>query len=158
MSISLHVTMAKWAPHRYPIDVGFVLANEGQEAVYVNRRCSCGPPSSGADIAVEVYDLHGRRVVSRRPDIPPPTAADFVRMEPGARVYGSLIYDLLRDHDMPVGKYVVQLLYRRVDDVPAELAGRPVFTDMIHPDNKRIDVIQWGQTPPGYETGPAGDE
>lgn len=152
MSIVLHATMPKWAPLRDPIDLAFVLRNEGSEGVFVNRRCACGPPSSGADIAVEVHDVHGRRISAKRASIPPPSAADFVWLDPGKSAYGTSAYDLLWDHELPVGKYVIQLLYRKVDTVPKELEGKPTFTGMIRPDNKRVDVIPWGATPPGYDS------
>ncbi len=149
--IELAVTIPKWAPVDDAIQIGFVLVNRGPEGVYVNRRCACGPPSSGADIAIEVYDEHARLMRSKRPDIPPPTAADFVWLEPGRSTYGTMVHDLLWDHQLPVGRYMVDMVYRQVDAVPPELAGKPVFTGMIRPESKGFEVIHWGAPPPRRE-------
>jgi hypothetical protein len=134
--------------------MGFVLTNTAQHGMYVGNRCACGPPSSGADIAVEVYDEHARLMRSKRRDIPPPTVKDFVWLEPGRSVYGALVYNLLWDHELPVGRYMMDMVYRQVDAVPPELAGQPVFTGMIRPDSKGFEVIHWGVAPPKRESRP----
>jgi hypothetical protein len=147
MSIDLCTTVPKWAPIGDRIDIGFLVVNRGFDGMYVNTRCACGHPGSGADVAVQVFDRHGRPMPCRAADIPPPQARDFVWLEPGGKSYG-LVYDLHRDFDLPIGVYTIDLTYRVVDAVPAELAARPVFTEMIHTDRKTVHIIQWGTAPP----------
>lgn len=84
---------------------------------------------------------------SRSVEVPPPLLRHFVWLEHGARSYGN-VYNVARDFDLPIGQYTIDLLYRVVDAIPPELAGRPVFREMIHTEKKTVDVIQWGTAPP----------
>jgi hypothetical protein len=147
MSIDLCTFVPKWAPIGDRIEIGFLLVNRGYEGVYVNTRCECGHPGSGADIAVQVFDRHGRPMPCRPLEIPPPQLSDFVWLEPGAKSQGN-IYNVLRDFELPIGVYTIDFTYRVVDAVPPELVSRPVFREMIHTDKKTVHVIQWGTVPP----------
>jgi hypothetical protein len=154
MSIDIIADMPKWAPVEDAVEIGFLVVNRGPSGVYVNRRCAVGHAGSGAEIAIQVFDRHGRSMRSRKVEISPPPLHDFVWLEPGARAYGD-VYDVLRDFELPLGQYTIELVFRRVDAIPAELAGRPVHTEMILLDRKRLDVIPWGAPPPVYDTSTA---
>lgn len=137
-----------WAPIGDLLQVSFRFSNRGSKPVWVNRRCAVGHLSSGADILLQVFDVEGQRVPTRRRFFGPPSADDYFLLEPTKSVLGE-VYELTEDYDLARGRFRAELTLLERETVPQELVMESVWIEeRLALGSYDFYIRNWGEPPP----------